>query len=258
MLRKMTRGAAGRRASERLIEAVRSKLEVASAVAREKLLETHVEQALDLVTLAEGRVPPPRALDIYARLHRLPPDMTELVRTRALASLGAMEDSGMRSPPMPELELTETSEGEGQQDRAWVLSLLGERFRPRVHLELRRWIELHTGRAEVRVLETHVANGMRFVDILTDDMSYAEAVSVYLESLDVAPGLHETVTFFVLERLAREYLPRPIAGNRPADASALGPIPAAPRPSNTRNGHSYRRPPGVQGSHMSPRSGTDD
>ncbi|MGH7482629.1 MAG: hypothetical protein ACRELV_10775 [Longimicrobiales bacterium] len=239
---------------------MRSKLEVASAVAREKLLETHVEQALELITLAEGRVSPPRALEIYARLHRLPPDVAELTRTRALASIGTMEDSGMRTPAVPELELTETSDAETQQqDRAWVLSLLGERFKPRVHLELRRWIELHTGRAEVRVMETHVANGLRFVDILTDDMTYAEAVGVYLEALSIPPGLHDTITFFVLERLAREHLPRPINGARASDSQPLGAMPT-PRPSGHRNGgHSYRRPPGMQGTRMTPpRSGTDD
>lgn len=260
MLRKMTRGAAGRRASERLMEAVQSKLEVVSAVARERLLETHVEQALELVTLAEGRVSPPRALDIYTRLHRLPLDTTELVRTRALASLGTKEEAEGRSVSVAEPEMAEAAEADAAQERSWILSLLGERFRPRVHLELRRWIELHTGRAEVRMIETHVSNAIRFVDVLAEDMSYAEAVGVYLESLNVPPGLSDTITFFALDRLAQDHLPRPIiSGAHDNTSSGFGPAPTAPRAMRGGAGNGFRRHAGpVNGTRMTPRSGTDD
>lgn len=249
MLRKVTRGAAGRRASERLIEAVRSRLEMASAVARERLLETHVKQALELVELAEGRVAAARAIDIYGRVHRLSVETNELVRTRALASLGQTEARTGRPTPLPEEQLD--PDPEASPDQPWIATLLGERFRPRVHLELRRWIELHTGRAEVRILQTHVENALRFCEILDEDMSYIEAIGIYIESLNVSTASAETIMYFTLDFLSREHLPIALADAPQVQLDARNPDrPGVARQANLQrangNGHAAHHPRGPQ------------
>ncbi|MGH7475274.1 MAG: hypothetical protein ACRELD_03210 [Longimicrobiales bacterium] len=220
MLRRITRGA-GRRASERILETVKSRLEVAAAVSRERLIEAHVLQALEMVELAGGRVPVARAVEIYARLHRLTPELTEIVRTRSLAALG-------QDASLVDVELDEPETAEAEEDsRPWVMLLLGERFRPRVHLELRRWMELHSGRAEVVLLEAHVQNALRFVEILSGEMSYPEAINTYIETLSVAPPSSQMVMFFTLERLSREHLPPGITGYV-RGVGASRPTPASP------------------------------
>lgn len=219
MLRRMTRGAAGRQAAARVLEAARNRLEVATAVARERVLEVYVEKALEMVELAAGRLDHSRVLEIYSRLHGLTEELEQLVRTRTLAALGEQA-----AAPKPSEVVAEEAPAE---ERSWLLSVLGERFRPRVQNELRLWMELHSGRTQVALIEAHVENALRFIEILAPDMSYSEAIEVYVDAIPLPPALASMVQFYALERLSRDHLPsrfwrgrsRPV-GTKADDASA--------------------------------------
>lgn len=217
MLRRLTYGAAARQTTTRLLEAAHARLELATAVSREHLLQTHVAQALELAELGRDRLPLGRALEIYCRLHGLAPETEAVVRSRALATMGeeGLEDFG---------PYDDDDAPASQEDGHWLSTLLGERFRPRVQKELRSWIELHAGRAEAAVLETHVRNALRFVEILGDELSLAEAVDVYTETLALQPDAADAVRVFTLERLSRTHLP-PSFWRGGADARLPGPSP---------------------------------
>jgi hypothetical protein len=69
-------------------EPTRRRTELAVAVAQERLLSTHVNNALKLIQLVGEQVPFENALEIYTRLLRLSTDEKRVITTRALATLG--------------------------------------------------------------------------------------------------------------------------------------------------------------------------
>ena len=77
--------------SKGLSEGARKRVELAVAVAQEKLLATHVDHALDLISLVNEEVSFTDALEIYSRLLRLEEDDAQNISTRSLAILGALE-----------------------------------------------------------------------------------------------------------------------------------------------------------------------
>src|SRR3954469_16879586 len=68
--------------------AMQRQTDLATAVAQEKLLDTHVRHVLALVELVNGQLPFDAALDIYARILRLNPEQARNVGSRAFAELG--------------------------------------------------------------------------------------------------------------------------------------------------------------------------
>jgi hypothetical protein len=178
----------------------RAELEIAAAVARERLVTAHVEQALSLIEGAGDRLSPQRALAIYARLHRLGAQEAKLITNRTLAILG---ERVARSPLGGG---GEAGEPPADSPRS-LLQQIRHRLRGRTQHELRRWVELHTGRAEVALLEVHVDNALRFVNVLGPERSVAEAVEEYTATIGVRPTLTEVVYYFVLDRLSRAASP---------------------------------------------------
>src|SRR5690606_29131679 len=75
-------------ASKGISQPLRRRIDLAIAVAQERLLSTHVEHALELIELVGDQVPFDDALDIYTRLLRLTEDEARIITTRALAYLG--------------------------------------------------------------------------------------------------------------------------------------------------------------------------
>ena len=67
---------------------MRRRVELAVAVAQERLLSTHVNHALGLIQLVGDQVPFENALNIYTRMLRLSDDEARVITTRALAILG--------------------------------------------------------------------------------------------------------------------------------------------------------------------------
>ncbi len=190
--------------SSNLSEPARRRVDLAVAMAEERLLNTHVEHALQLVDLTGDQIPFNDALDIYTRLLRLSADEARILTTQALARLGERGHDGERWTS----ELPHGRDVESQRDRRSFLENLRQRLRGRVNDELRRWIELHAARAEVSVLETHVGNALHFVEILEDEVPFNEAVELYLEGLEVRDSVAEVVYHFTLARLSDRLLPR--------------------------------------------------
>src|SRR5687767_9816236 len=93
-------------------EPMRRRVELAIAVAQERLLATHVDHALNLIQLVGDQVPFENALAIYTRLLRLSDDEARVITTRALAILG---EKAAKTENWPELitaaELEEAEEG---------------------------------------------------------------------------------------------------------------------------------------------------
>lgn len=217
-------------ASKDLPEPVRRRVELAVAVAQERLLATHVDYLLKLIRLIGDRVPFDTALGIYARKLRLTEDETRSITTRALAIIGER-----RADAEPWPELISQAEVEQQvEERSGPRSLVNQirqRLRGRVNEELRRTVELAAARTEVAVLNTHVENALSFLELLEKELPFDEAVELYLDALDVRDSIAEVAYYMALARYADHHLPPP------AGALAVSPeaVPAGTAPPEPRH-----------------------
>ena len=219
--------------SKGLSEGARKRVELAVAVAQEKLLATHVDHALDLISLVNDEVSFTDALDIYGRLLRLEEDAAQNISTRALAILGEKygeAELAARSEPTPRPEREEVVDDDAS-GRSWFGGLKN-RLRGRVNEELRRRIEFIAARTEVALIRTHVDNAIHFVEILREEMEEKSAVELYLDALDVRESVAEVTYYLSLSRLAGDVLPAHgsgLAGRRdgaglPSHAEVAGPL----------------------------------
>ena len=191
--------------AKNLSDPLRRRIELAIAVAQERLLATHVEHALRLLDLVGDQVPFDQALPIYTRLLRLSEDEARVITTRSLAILGERAAGG---DPWPELS-AEPDESEADDARG-ALSLIHQvrqRVRGRVNEELRRWIEVSAAATEVAVLVTHVDNAINFVDVLEKEMQFSEAIELYLDSLAVRDSIAEVTYYTATAKLKDRILP---------------------------------------------------
>jgi hypothetical protein len=188
-----------------LSQPARKRVELAVAVAQEKLLATHVDHALDLIALVNKDVTFTDALEIYSRLLRLDEDEGRNITTRTLAVLGEkVEQDG----EWPEPDPVPVPEPDPEEDAGRSLfGNLRHRLRGRVNEELRRRIELVAARTEVALLHTHVDNALHFVDFLDAEINERQAVELYLDALDVRDAIAEVVYYLSLARFADDILP---------------------------------------------------
>lgn len=189
--------------SNGLSDSARKRVELAVAVAQEKLLSDHVDHALDLVALVNEDVTFSDALSIYTRLMRLDEDEAQNVRTRALAILGQKAEDTGAPPREPEVV------GEEKSSRRSWFGQLTHRFKGRENEALRRRIELIAARTEVALIHTHVDNALHFVQFLREEQELddQEAVELYLDALDVRESVAEVTYYLALSKLADEVLP---------------------------------------------------
>jgi hypothetical protein len=194
-----------RKGSKALDAAKRSELEIAAAVAREGILQLHMTAALRLIEIASDRVSAVRILGIYLRLHGFNGAEASILANRVLAHIGQRAARGavIGSPV-----IVEGDEPEIQQDAVSLLRAVRERLRGRIHHELRRWVELHTGATQLALLDTHVRHAERFVRELAETHSVSAATQVYIEMVGVGPALREVLYLGVLDKLADEELPK--------------------------------------------------
>lgn len=216
--------------TRKLAAPLRRTLDVAAAIATEEVLAAHVAQTLELIELADTRVVPQRVSEIYLRLHNLDDPVAAVVRTRVLAEIG------QRARSAPPTEPTLVDESQEETAPRGPFRSLRERFRGRVHHDLRRWMELHTGRTEVVLLDIHVRNALIFVQTLAPDVPIQEAVAIYRERVNAPEHLGQILYWFVLARLSDVELPTARDGENP-DLR----IPAPARKITRRNG-SVRSP----------------
>jgi hypothetical protein len=187
--------------SSNLSDPMRRRVELAIAVAQERLLSTHVDHALRLIQLVGEQVPFENALGIYTRLLRLSDDEARVITTRALAILGEqVGDTSAWVEPAPEpVPVDET--------RRSMLSNMRQRLRGRVKDDLRRWVELAAARTEVAILNTHVDNALNFTELLEKEQPASESVELYLDALEVRESVAEVTYYVALARIADQELP---------------------------------------------------
>jgi hypothetical protein len=204
---------------------LRRRLELAEAAAREALLDTHAQQALNLVAVLAPRMPFDEAVERYMDIMGLLGEEAETVHTRTLVSLG---DAAVATDLAKERHRT----GWGL-DWRYATPLGAVRF---VRRKLRRtaeedlWMELCAARAEESLIRTHIKHASGFVRILQDFAPPTRAVSLYLEQLEVPAARSRAVYQRVLARVAEAELPR-LFENRP---------PGAPTPPKTAPRRSRR------------------
>jgi hypothetical protein len=191
--------------SNDLSETMRRRIELAIAVAQERLLSTHVAHALKLIQIVGDQVPFENALNIYTRLLRLTDDEARVITTRALATLG---ERAARSDAWPEPAPEPEPEEEADLRRPFsFMNIMRQRLRGRVNDDLRRWVELAAARTEVALLETHVENALNFIELLEKEQPITEAVELYLDALEVRESIAEVTYYLALARMADRYLP---------------------------------------------------
>jgi hypothetical protein len=215
--------------SKDLSEAMRRRVELAIAVAQERLLSTHVDHALRLIQLVGEQVPFENALGIYTRMLRLSDDEARVITTRALAILGE-QVSETDSPTWTEARGEPVPDSDGSQ-RSFLRNMR-QRMRGRVKDDLRRWVELTAARTEVAILNTHVENAMNFIELLEKEQPPAESVELYLDALEVRESVSEVTYYTALARIADQELPdsdRASAPKRTAGAGVQPKTEAQPR-----------------------------
>jgi hypothetical protein len=193
--------------SRDLSEAMRRRVELAIAVAQERLLSTHVDHALRLIQLVGEQVPFENALGIYTRLLRLSDDEARVITTRALAILGEQVADSPDKWPEPAPEPAPPPVEDSNDMRRSLLSNMRQRLRGRVKDDLRRWVELAAARTEVAVLNTHVDNARNFIELLEKELSAQDSVELYLDALEVRESVAEVTYYLALARIAEEELP---------------------------------------------------
>lgn len=191
--------------SRDISESMRRRVELAVAVAQERLLSTHVNHALGLIQLVGDQVPFENALNIYTRMLRLSDDESRVITTRALAILG---ERAAETEQWPEFVTTEAPPQNGETARRKFMDQFRQRLRGRVKEDLRRWVELVAARTEIAILNTHVDNAMNFVELLDKEAPFSEAVELYLEALEVRESIAEVAYYMALSRLADQHLPK--------------------------------------------------
>jgi hypothetical protein len=192
----------------RIPESVRRRLEVATAMAWEALVETHVNQATLFVQVLSERIPLEEALVRYLLELDLSEAMASAVRTRVLVAVE------------PDAGRGETSEAPIDEDpEGW------RRFRPDVVMrgvvarqrrndETEQWVQLAVARAEEAVITTHVDNAITFAALLEDVLPLGRAVQQYLGAVVLSGGRAQAVFQRTMARLADVHLPLPTARRR--------------------------------------------
>ena len=194
--------------------AMQRQIDLATAMAQEKLLDTHVRHVLALVELTTGQLPFDTALDIYARILQLNPEQARNVGSRAFAELGRRtgvergdEVTLLEDDAADREEAAARPEpGEGGRFEQ-VFSRVRRRIRGRVHDDLRHRINLAAARAEDDLFERHVANALEFARALAAEVPLHEAVDQYLEIMTVPEGVSDVVFNRALRRVADSELP---------------------------------------------------
>jgi hypothetical protein len=201
-------------------EPMRRRVELAIAVAQERILSTHVDHVLNLIQLVGNQVPFENALAIYTRLLRLSEDEARVITTRALAIIGERANESEAWPELiTEAEVEESNKRGGGRS---IMKQVRQRLRGRVNDDLRKFVELAAARTEVSILNTHVDNALGFVDMLDKELPFNEAVELYLEGLEVRDSIAEVGYYLALSKIADKTIPepKPIGQVQPSAASS--------------------------------------
>jgi hypothetical protein len=166
---------------------VLERMRMTAAVAASQIMEEHVRGAVELVRHGSDRAPVERLLSIYARVHGLGGADHQIVIERTLATLGrepegAVGAGGFDAPRSPFRRL-----------------LL--RIRGRMHDDLRDWIDRHTARVQLRILDIHMEHALAFVALARNHLSPARALGLYAELLELGDVTAAMLRLRVLDSL---------------------------------------------------------
>ncbi len=204
--------------SRRLPDAMRRRVEVASAMAWEALVEGHTAHALDFIGLMEGRLSMPDALNRYLREMGVIEPMATAVRTKVLVALEDAEDAGQRvllhdaeaaaaeAGPRP----APPEEEGGERWRRFTPGALvsGVRERQKEKDETDRLVMLAIARSEEDVIQTHVDNAITFAALLDSAIGLDNAVKEYIGEVGLSGPRAQAVFQRTMARLADVHLPR--------------------------------------------------
>ena len=190
-------------------ETSRRKLEVTSAMAWEALVDVHVDQALQFVTLAAPYQPIEESLPRYLREMDIQTPMAAAVRTGVLT---AVEEEPPVAPPglFDDTGSDDTPDEDGD---GWNLLRRPQRVvrgvirRQKLSEEFDRISQLALARAEEQVIRTHIENAIRFVALL-EDQPFDRAIESYLSTVGVSGGRAQAVFQRTMARLADVHLAR--------------------------------------------------
>lgn len=189
---------------------MRHRLEVATAMAWEALVDAHVAEALEFIDLFEDRMPLEDALLRYIREMDMGETMGSAVRTRVLITFEdeppAEKPVSIRSDDAPP-ELAEEDDEGWKRFRPDVV-VRGVMERQRRNEEIEKLVELAIARAEEDIIKTHVDNAITFAALLEDTGSLSRGVEHYVSALNVIGGRGQAVLQRTMARLADVHLPR--------------------------------------------------
>ncbi len=178
-------------------EALRPRLQVAYAEAREALIATHVEHAVRFTLEFSRRLPPLEALDLYFRVVAVPLPMEESIASRALVQLEF--DRLPKSPRKPSLV---------DQLRSFQLEAALDTLREQRHFSETTFqlARLAGARAAEAVLATHVENTLRLVEILEEIVWVDQAVNHYIHTFRLPLVMAHMVFQRARARVAGRYV----------------------------------------------------
>jgi hypothetical protein len=199
--------------TRRLPDTLRSRLEVATALAWEALVETHVDQAHGFVVLLRDRMPIEESLPRYLLELDLGDSIGTAVRTRVLVQAEPHETTHSEPP----IDIRPEGDGEtsdGEDDGGWRrfrpdVVVRGMRERQRRDDETEGWMQLALARAEEAVIATHVDNAITFAALLDEVLPLDRATQEYIEAVGLSGGRAQAVHQRTMARLADVHLPLP-------------------------------------------------
>jgi hypothetical protein len=205
---------------QRLSPEVRRHLELAIATATEARLDTHAQEALNVVAVLASRVSFDQAVDRYIDVMGLTGDEAQIVQTRTLVLLS---QTGVAE------ELARERRSPNRLNWRYATPLGAVRF---VRRQLRRnaeedlWMELSAARAEEALIRMHVKHALAVVGILEEQFPPTRAVALYLEQLAVPSSRARSIYQRALARIASAELPR-LTARRDLRLSELDPSDSA-------------------------------
>jgi hypothetical protein len=191
-------------------DAARRKLEVATAMAWEALIEEHQQQALAFIALFEGRLSFEEALVRYLREMDLAENIATAIRTRVLI---ALEDGLPAGQPRVKLhddlpiESAADDEDEGWRRFRPDLMVRGVIERQKRNEENERFIELAIARAEEAIIKKHIDNAITFAALLDGHESMGKAVLIYIGAIQLTGSRSQSVLQRTMAQLADVHLP---------------------------------------------------
>ena len=161
---------------------LRRQVALALAVAEDRLLDAHVDAALDFLAATDGALPFDHALEIFDRVMVVPDRIRGEVARRAMTELAR---NGGGSPSVLAQD--------GGDDEVGILGSIRRRLRGRRRNELRERIDQAAQDARGRLQGAYLAGATEVIETLQGSVSAAEAVQLYLDALEIGPGWAEEV-----------------------------------------------------------------